>query len=128
MKTFGHTLRNRAQMLFQVNFRISQCPFKLWALFLGLQYSLAISQKVSHNLQALPKEPQRTPSHLCQNFFTKIGKIGQIGQNNGKTCAWGGGGDVDGQVRLVLLKADNFHLFLCEQMEKRQTSVCTMSK
>ncbi len=43
----------------------------------------------------------------------------------------------DGQVRLVCsvrlvclirLKTDNFHLFLRLKTDKRQTSVCTMSK
>ncbi len=35
---------------------------------------------------------------------------------------------IDGQVHLVRLQSDNFCLFLCQQMDKRQTSVCTMRK
>jgi hypothetical protein len=34
----------------------------------------------------------------------------------------------DGQVRLVHLQTDNLCLFLCQQMDKRQTFICTMSK
>jgi hypothetical protein len=35
---------------------------------------------------------------------------------------------IDGQVRLVHLKTDNFCLFLRNQMDKQQNSVCMMSK
>jgi hypothetical protein len=35
---------------------------------------------------------------------------------------------IDGQVRLVRLKTDNFRLFLRNQMDKRQNSVCMLSK
>jgi hypothetical protein len=35
---------------------------------------------------------------------------------------------LDGQVRLVSLQTDNFHLFLCQQTDRRYTSVCTLSK
>ncbi len=35
---------------------------------------------------------------------------------------------IDGQVRLVRLQMDNFRLILCQQTDKQQTSVCTMSK
>jgi hypothetical protein len=35
---------------------------------------------------------------------------------------------IDGQLRLVRLQTDSFRLFLRQQMDKRQTSVYTMSK
>jgi hypothetical protein len=35
---------------------------------------------------------------------------------------------VDGQARLDRLKMDNFCLFLDQQMDKRQTSICAMRK
>jgi hypothetical protein len=38
---------------------------------------------------------------------------------------------IEGQVhvvRLIRLQTDNFHLFLYQQTDKRQTSVCTISK
>jgi hypothetical protein len=37
-------------------------------------------------------------------------------------------GFVDGQVCLVCLQMDNFCLFLCQQTDKPQTSICMMSK
>ncbi len=35
---------------------------------------------------------------------------------------------IDGQDRLVRLQMDNFRLFFCQQTDKPQTTVCTMSK
>jgi hypothetical protein len=35
---------------------------------------------------------------------------------------------IDRQVRLVRLQTNNFRLFLRKQMDKQQTSICTMSK
>jgi hypothetical protein len=39
-----------------------------------------------------------------------------------------GGDSIDGQVRLVRLQTDNFRLFLRKQTDKRQNSVCKISK